>query len=217
MGVQIYVLERRTVTLLIDGSAQEIGTLRRSWKVTEIVSERAAEIDKAKTAYEGSAVPMAVMVADVAELPLATDPTSQISAHLVLGWDADRSSVTDFGWEYLPVLGYAVRREGSTKFELHEEKGGSLYPLSGARALELGIVDRKGRFVRKGQPTITGCRSVRHYITSYAQADCILSNGQTADILTAVEDGTLPLPAWYVGKRPVDVANYQTDCGPIQR
>jgi hypothetical protein len=55
------------------------------------------------------------MVADVSELPLAATPSRPTAAHLVLGWDADRSSVTDFGWDHLPVLGYAVKKDESTR------------------------------------------------------------------------------------------------------
>ena len=57
MGVQIYLLDRRTVTLLVGNHSQKIGTLRRSWKVTEIDGDRAAEIEAAKVniAREGGA------------------------------------------------------------------------------------------------------------------------------------------------------------------
>jgi hypothetical protein len=198
MGVQTYLLDRRKVTLLIAGQPVEIGTLRRFWKVTEIDSERAAEIEAAKASIAGKGAPPAVMVADAAEIPLAVEPSRPVSAHLVIGWDADRSSVTDFGWDYLPALGYAV----------HEERAGVLHPVTTSRAIELGIQDDAGKFQRRGQPSITECRSVRPYISSYAQADCTLSDGQTAEILTSVESGTLPDSTWYVGKRPADVARY---------
>jgi hypothetical protein len=212
MGVQIYLLDRRKVTLLVDGLVQEIGTLRRSWKVTEIDNERAVEIGAAKADLRGQAAPVAVMVADVTELPLAAGLGQPVSAHLVLGWDADRSSVTDFGWDYLPVLGYGVQTDSSAGYVLHEERGGALTPLTSARAVELGISDQAGKFLRQGQPTIVECRSVRPYISSYVQADCVLSNGTAAEILTSVKAGELPEIGWYTGKRPADVAHYaETD------
>jgi hypothetical protein len=208
VGVQIYLLDRRTVTLLVGNDPQKIGTLRRSWKVTEIDSERAAEIEAARANIAAEGAPVAVMVADVAEIPLAIEPSRPVAAHLVIGWDADRSSVTDFGWDYLPALGYAVRGTSSAEYALHEERAGVLHPVTTSRAIELGILDDAGKFQRRGQPSITKCRSVRPYISSYAQADCTLSNGQTAEILTSVESGTLPDSTWYVGKRPADVARY---------
>jgi hypothetical protein len=208
MGVQIHLLDRRKVTLLVDGLAQEIGTLRRSWKVTVIDSERAMEIDAAKAHLQGKAAPVAVMVADVTELPLPAGRGQLVAAHLVLGWDADRSSVTDLGWDYLPILGYAVQTNAAAGFSLHEEREGGLVPVTRSRAVELGIHDQAGQFLRLGQPLITECRSAHPYIAGYAQADCVLSNGRSVEILTSVETAILPEPAWYIGKRPSDVARY---------
>ena len=213
MGVQIYLLGRRTVTLLVGNASQKIGTLRRSWKITEIDGDRAAEIEAAKANIAGERAPVAVMVADVAEIPLAIEPSRPVAAHLVIGWDADRSSVTDFAWDYLPTLGYAVRGTSSAEYALHEERAGALHPVTTSRAIELGILDDTGKFQRRGQPSITTCRSIRPYISSYAQADCTLSDGQTAEILTSVESGALPDSTWYVGKRPADVARYPADGG----
>lgn len=187
MGVQIYLLEPKTVTLLVGGLPQEVGTLRRFWKVTEVDEKRSKEIDAVKSRLRGKATPMAVMVADVTELPLAADPSQQVAAHMVLGWDADRFSVTDFGWDYLPVLGYAVRTKASAEYVLHEEGAGGLSPIVRNRAIELGIHNRAGQFVRQGQPSIVNCLSVRPYISAYVQADCVLNDGRNAEILTSVE------------------------------
>jgi hypothetical protein len=208
MGVQIYLLEPKTVTLLVDGLPQEIGTLRRFWKVTEVDEERSKEIDAAKLRLEGKAAPIAVMVADGTEMSLAANPSNQVNAHIVLGWDADRSLVTDAGWDWLPVLGYAVMTGDAAKYQLHEESGTGLVPVSRARAIELGIHDTTGRFVRLGQPLITECRSVEPYIASYVQADCRLANGKTAEMLTIIRLGEMPEKAWYAGKRPSDVAHF---------
>jgi hypothetical protein len=213
VGVQIYLLDRRTVTLLVGTDPQKIGTLRRSWKVTEIDGDRSAEIAAAKANIVGEGAPPAVMVADVAEIPLAIEPSRLVAAHLVIGWDADRSSVTDFGWDYLPVLGYAVRGTSSAEYALHEERAGVLHPVTTSRAIELGILNDAGKFQRRGQPSITKCRSVRSYISSYAQADCTLSDGQIAEILTSVKSEMLPDSTWYVGKRPADVAHYPAGGG----
>jgi len=199
------------VTLFVDGIGVNIATLRRFWKVTEIDDARAAEIDAAKASLSGKLAPVAVMVADVTELPLASTPNMAAAVHLVLGWDEDRASVTDFLWEYLPVLGYAVKTIDSTGYALHEERDGLLYPMSESRAVVLGILDASGRFVRRGQPSITECRAVKPYINLYAEADCLLSDGRTVEILTSIGVGNLPTPSWYEGKRPADVAVYHGD------
>jgi hypothetical protein len=151
------------------------------------------------------------MIADVAELPLASAPSRAIVVHLVLGWDEDRASVTDFAWEYLPALGYAVKTIDSAGYALHEERGGLLYPVTESRALALGLLDAGGRFVRHGQPSITECRAVKPYINLYAEAQCLLSNGRIVEILTSIGAGSLPTPSWYKGKRPADVAIYHGD------
>ena len=208
MGVQIYLLDRRTVTLRVDDFLQEIGTLRRFWKVTEIDQERAKEIETAKANIIGKAAPMAVMTADTLEFPLATNPALLAQAHIVIGWDADRSSVTDFGWDYLPVLGFAVRIPGSTEYTLHEDRGGVLYPLAKSRAIEQGILGGEGQPVRHGQPLIVDCKLVKPFISSYVQAECVLTDGQAVELVTSIGSGAPPNPAWYVGKRPVDVERY---------
>ncbi len=211
MGVQTYLIDRRMVTLFVDGIGVEIATLRRFWKVTEIDNERAAEIDAARASLSGKSAPVAVMVADVTELPLASAPGMAAAVHLVLGWDEDRVSVTDFLWDYLPVLGYAVKTIDTTCYALHEERDGLLYPVSESRAMALGILEAGGRLVRHGQPSITECRAVKPYINLYAEADCLLSDGRTAEILTSIGAGNLPTPSWYEGKRPADVAVYHGD------
>jgi hypothetical protein len=211
MGVQIYLLDRRTVTLFVDDRAQKIGTLRSFWKVSEIDEARAAEMRAVEASLQGKAAPAAVMIAEVAELPLAAAPSKAIAVHLVLGWDEDRVSVTDFTWDYLPILGYAVKKVGTSSYALHQERGGLLYPMSKSRAFELGILDAAGRLLRRGQPSIIECRAVKPYIALYAEADCLLSDGRAVEILTSIEAGNLPAPAWYAGKRPADVAAYSAD------
>jgi hypothetical protein len=211
MGVQTYLLDRRMVTLFVGSVAVEIGTLRQYWKVTEIDNDRAAEIDAVKARLSGKPAPVAVMVADVAEMPLANAPGRAAAVHLVLGWDEDRSSVTDFAWEYLPVLGYAVKMIGSAGYALHEEQDGVLHALNESRASAIGIFDASGRFIRRGQPSIIECRTVKPYINRYVEASCLLSDGQSVEVLTSIGLGGIPLPIWYKGKRPADVAVYEGD------
>jgi hypothetical protein len=153
---------------------------------------------------------MAVMTADTLEFPLAANPAVLAQAHVVIGWDADRSSVTDFGWDYLPVLGFAVRIQRSTEYTLHEDRGGVLYALTKSRAIELGLLSEEGQPVRHGQPLIVECKLVKPFITSYVQAECILNDGQAVELVTSIRSSVLPDPAWYVGKRPVDVESYMS-------
>ena len=208
MGVQVYLLEQQTVKLSVEGLTQEIGTLRRSWKVTEFDHERSMEIGAAIASVRDDVAPVAAMLADVTELTLAREPHRSVAAHLVLGWDSDRSTVTDFGWDYLPVIGYAVMVNPSDAYVLHEETPEGLLPISRDRAVELGIYTSAGQFIRRGQPAIIGCSSVRSYITGYFEADCILSDGRTVNILTAKKSAGPPDTSWYVGKRPSDVARH---------
>jgi hypothetical protein len=63
----------------------------------------------------------------------------------VIGWDEGRTRVTDMGWDFLPVLGYAVRDPKSGVFVLHEEYGGILHPLGRERAIELGLTGPDGQ------------------------------------------------------------------------
>ena len=210
MGVQIYLLERKLVTLSVGGLEQTIGTLRRSWKITELNQEREREIEHAKAFVQVKPAPVAVMLADVADLPLdgGGNGRRHVAAHLVLGWDADRPSVTDLNWDYLPILGYAVREDVSALYVLHEEKKEGLSPITRHRAVELGIHNEAGDFIRKGQPEIVECKSVRSFITGYAEAECTLSDGRPAQILTSIDSTLIPTNAWYIGRRPSDVARY---------
>ena len=118
--------------------------------------------------------------------------SGSVSAHLVLGWDADRLEVTDFGWDYLPVLGYAVRNQGSDEYVLYEGIDDKLFALDEERAKELGILGQAGAAHWRSQPTIVECLSVKPFITNYTRADCMLSDGQAAEILTFVKPGSLP-------------------------
>jgi hypothetical protein len=212
MGVNTFLLDRRTATLLIGGSKQTVGTLRRFFKFTELGDERVAELDAAAHITPS---PAAALVVDISELPLASTPDKPVAAHLVLGWDEGRGSVTDFGWDYLPRLGYAVRDRANGEYTLHEERTGLLHPIDDLRARELDLLAAGGELIRHGQPRITTCRSVRSYIPGYAEADCTFNSGAENKLLVAVSDGQLPPKTWFVGKRPMDVERYRRNpAGP---
>ena len=211
MGVNTFLLDRRSVTLLVGGKKQMAGTLRRFFKLTELDEERHAEVEAAE---RDTYSPPAAMIMDVNEGRLADDPDRLVNTHLVLGWDEGRGTVTDYKWDYLPVLGYAVRNPGTAHFTLYEEKFGLLYPIDGSRARELGLIDDEGKMVRRGQPVITSAANVRPFLDRYADADCVMSNGATETMMTIIEDGQLPPADWFVGKRPMDVKKFAAARGP---
>jgi hypothetical protein len=209
MGIQTYLLGGTKVRILIGGVPVKAGTLRRFWKVTEIEAERATEISAAEARVRKKAAPALVMVADVDEMPLADKPDQLVPAHLVLGWDPDRFMVTDFNWDYLPVIGYAVRQSMSDNYELYEEVDGFLKSITIASAIEGNILSRRHKYILKASPTISQCYSVGAFISNFAQARCALNNGCQVDLLTAIPNNILPNSNWYIGKRTLDVTRYQ--------
>lgn len=211
MSVNTFLLDRRTATLMVGGTKQTVGTLRRFFKLTELDDERAAELEAAERTTQS---PAAVMLMDIHEIPLATEPEQPIAVHLVLGWDEGRGSVTDFGWDYLPQLGYALRDPSTQVYTLFERRDSRLHPIDAARAWELNLLDSADHLVRHGQPRITECRGVKPYISGYAEADCTLETGRDDKLLTATAENRLPPAAWFVGKRPMDVRRYPPPSKP---
>ena len=206
MGVNTFLLDRRTAVLSIGGSRQTVGTLRRFFKLTELDEERAAERAAAASITPS---PVAALIMDITEIPLATSPEQPVPAHLVLGWDDGRGSVTDFGWDYLPQLGYAVRDPATSEYTLYERREGLLHDIDSARARELGLIDADGKLIPNGQPRITACHSVKPYITGYVEATCTFNSGADDKLLVAASHDEPPPEGWFVGKRPMDVERYE--------
>ncbi len=202
--------------MVIAGSRHLIGTLRRSWKLTEINDERAAEISTVEESLKGSDLPAAVMVAEVVELPLFDAPGSRTAAHTVIGWEPNRYSVTDMAWDFLPVLGFALRPHGTDEFVLHEEREGGLVPMAAARAVEKSILDGAGRLLQHGQPLVTKCLAVKALTESCAMANCELADGRTVDLVTELRAGGLPPTSWYAGKLPSETKVFSCGCEPVQ-
>jgi hypothetical protein len=207
MGVDLFLLDRRKVTLSVGGIQARIGTLRYFCKSTCVDEGRAALLDAAEASVNPKTAPRAVMLEEGDEAR-STETYRPVTSHLVLGWDADRAYISDWEWDYLPVLGYAVRHPDSNKYTLCEKRGGMLHPIDFAKGEELGILSPDGRLVRRGQPVITECRSVQPYIKLYAEADCTLSDGRKVELFTPIQTVELPDASWYVGKRPIDVKRY---------
>jgi hypothetical protein len=208
MGVNIFLLDRRLAELSIGTSIHKIGVLRRFWKSTEIDEARATKIADAKAELGSNKAPAAVLISDISDLPLASSPNEEARSHLVLGWDADRYSVTDLGWDFLPVLGYAVRLPGSSVYKLHESRKELLHPMTRDTAIANRILSRDGKLLRRGQPLIHSCSAVRPYVERYAQAECVLDDGREVKIVTVLQNNALPTQQWYEGKRPADVEHF---------
>ena len=208
MGVNIYLLDRRPVRLSVAGVVQSVGAVRPSWKITELDEKRAAEVRASEEAVAAMPSPKAAMVADIFELPLGTKSGKQVRAHLVIGWDEGRTSVSDMKWDYLPILGYAVRDQHNDTFVLYEERDGILHQLDRKRALELSLTGPDGNLVTHGQPVVTACEHVRPFLDKYADADCTLSSGIKETLMTTIEGDELPPAGWFIGKRPMDLARF---------
>lgn len=204
MGVNIYVLERHRATLMVGDKAYEVGALRRFWKITELDFERNAELSRA--AKYAIPSPLAAMIAEPEEHPLAATG-APVKAHLLIGWDEERSTVTDAGWDYLPILGYAVRQKDGA-FILHEKTDKGLLPVDQERALSLGLITADGQLAQHGQPLISECRDVKPFIQGYAEADCTLASGQRERLLIGVIGEEIPSREWLVGRTPREAAEY---------
>ena len=211
MGVNIFILDRRPAKLVVAGVRQEVGSLRRFWKITELDEERAGELSAAEKVVAGRPSPKAAMVADMVEMPLGSSSGVEVRAHPVIGWDEGRTRVTDMGWDYLPVLGYAIRDSENGVFVLHELRDDALHRLDRERALQLGLTDSDGQLVDHGQPVITACEDVQPFLDRYADADCTLSNGSKQKLMTVIEGAELPSAEWFVGKKPMEVEKYPPD------
>lgn len=198
MGVNLYILDRRYVTLSIDDGRYQIGTLRLAGKLTE-QPRTTDSVD-----LHNLPMPVAVLVAEPNESRSFNGDT--IGAHVILGWDEDRNSVSDLGWDHLPILGYGVRDPSTGIYVLYNLRNGTLHPVPQAEASAKGLIDG-GRLIRMGQPTIAACDAVRPLDlgSPFAEADCVLSDGRQASILVELAGETLPDPAWLIGKRPMDV------------
>ena len=208
MGVNIYVLDRRTVRLSTGGVINDVGTLHRFWKITEVDEERNRELEELEKAVAGMPSPAAAMVADFNEFPPGDAAGRNVRAHTVIGWDEGRTTVTDLEWDYLPVLGYAVRDPQTEVFVLHELRDGVLNEIGRERAAGLGLTDTEGRLLPHGQPVVEECRAVRPFIPGYAEADCSFSDGRQQKLLIGVTGDELPQRSWLVGKKPAELGRF---------
>lgn len=149
--------------------------------------------------------PRAVMLAAPCEdaATIWGNPSIQ-KAHLVLGWDRGRFKTTDIHWDYLPVLGYAVREPSDDIYRLHEMSHGKLLPIDEARAVGLQVLNPQGELIRRGQPRIAECREVQPFIDNYAQADCVLEDGRHEKLLVELAGQALPPPSWLADWQEAD-------------
>ncbi|HQT43700.1 MAG TPA: hypothetical protein PLD79_06845 [Halothiobacillus sp.] len=139
MGVDLYLLNKRKTALVIDGKKTRIGTASRLCKLTEINEWRMATITATEAALAGQKMPKTVIIDIEYDMPMALSRET-LNARPVLRWADDRTRVTDFEWDDLPVLGYAIRDNESHAYTLYEKRFGKLYPVSVDRAIEVGIL-----------------------------------------------------------------------------
>ncbi|WP_419729620.1 hypothetical protein [Lichenicola sp.] len=201
MGVELFILDRRIIDLEIGDTHHVVGICRPIGKISEMTAGRAKAIADAAALP----APPAVMISTPSNLAL--EDGSLTSAHRVLGWDHDRSGVTDQGWDFLPVLGFAIRHSSKESYALHELLDDISRPVSRARGVELGLLDETGHLIRRGQPRITGCSSVQPFISGYAQAQVEMEGGRSEKLVIRAPRGSPP-PEWLVGQRPMDVESY---------
>jgi hypothetical protein len=167
-----------------------------------------AELEDWEAGLPKDASPKAVMLGDVEEKPLDTASGPKVRGHLVLGWDESRTRVTDYGWDYLPVLGYGVRDPETGTFVLHEEHDGILRKMSHCRAIELGLIALDGKLMALGQPVITSCESVAKCTDGLCEAACVFANGRRETIIIRVSGRAIPKPDWLLGKTPMEAEHF---------
>lgn len=202
VGVGVYLLDRRAVTLGIGGQMFEIGTVRYLGKSTEIDYRRAAEI---KAAQQIQPSPVAVLMATSDDFRTAEG--HPVQGHRILGWDDGRAYIGDLDWDYLSTLGYGVRDASSDIFALHDLVGDALRPMNAAQATERGlIVD--GQLARRGQPIIVECLQTRPTFSGYAEADVILADGRRKQLVIRIESDGLPDARWLIGRTPREAEHY---------
>jgi hypothetical protein len=208
LGVNIFILTPIQVEIEVCGLRQQIGTLRRFGKLTELDEQSSAEMRALEALLGQLIAPIAAMNADIIQNELEGGSRNPIKAHEVIGWDEDRTHVLDLNWDFLPTIGYAVQDHDRRVLVLHEKTSGGLRPVTQNQATASGLIDSAGRLVRQGQPKILECWNVRQVMTGYADANCRLENGETHRLLTATAEGEIPPSAWFVGKRQRDVRLY---------
>ena len=207
MGVNLFLLDRRTARLSVGGVVQDVSTLRRYYKLTELDLDpaRDEEIERSAEAVSDLPSPKVAMNPDISDIPTADG--REVTAHLVLAWEPGRTQVADFYWDYLKQIGYAVRNDAGD-WELMEYVDGTLFPMPLERAVDLGLTDADGHLLQQEPTVIAECLGVSEIFTGYARADCILSTGARQELMVAVTGDRLPPPGWFVGKRPGSLPPY---------
>ena len=201
MGVNLYTLDRRTVKLLVGSTEHKVGSLRRSWKLTEMDAERGAELEASERAAQSHSSTPAALIVDPVEFDSGHPDRAVVHAYRVIGWEPGRTRVTDWYWDYLPTLGYGVRDQQTGAYVLHEDVGGKLKPISPERARAAELLDAQSNLIQRGQAVIRECRSVRAFVDRFAEADCLLSDGSEHALATEIAGGVLPPASWYRGKK----------------
>lgn len=186
MGVNHFILDRRTLDLTVGGVAARVGILRNIGKVH---SNTADIIDVARRTWQGRQTPGLVLVpGHGAQYPG--------SAGLVLGWERGLVSTVDFDWSGLPELGIALRGDDGG-LELRSQAAPEV-PLTPAAAVAAGLLDADGRISRWRRPRITTAEVVPGWLERHDNPSSlgvverqhhtlrvVLDNGATQDVMVA--------------------------------
>jgi hypothetical protein len=218
MGIQLYLLGSRKTSFFIEDHSFQIGTLKRFYKSSEITPYRESQMAAVAAQVKAKPAPKAVMMESADESPyhlrLKSAPTRPANAHLLLGWERDRSSISDYKWDYLPVLGYLVESPTTGWLELYDENDGYLQLTSYKSAIKNGILNKAGQMDYFSQPGISKCLSLTGIGADHVTADCLLDNGELESLIVKVRNDNRPPLDWFSGKKPSQVVHYNMEDQP---
>ncbi len=220
MGVNLYVMTRRTEPMVIGDVLVPLHILHKTMKLTEMTKADAGDLAalraKARTGIGGGrlAVRPAKDMEDVL-IKVGDHPGALVKGHgrPVYGWDNDLTDVPDLDFGHLNVVGYAlpdVSGPGSILFEVVERSGPTavLSPMSEARAVDLGILTEQHRLVMFEQPAIKSVESTQDMPeVGLWFAEVTLENGRAATISGVLNEDWIAMTdkTRLVGWRPLFV------------
>lgn len=228
MGVSLYIVRAgKRCRILVGDQSVVVGALERMpWKLSAESDLNLRVRENLETRAAKSGFSPAAVIVD-AQYSNLKNLDGRSACGLLLGWEDNRTSVSDYYWDHLPELGYLVR-DPNGALVLHEKRSDALLvPMDVARAQELGFMGSNGRLIIRGQPKVVACTSVRRFLEpreiitqegesfaapGYLSAACTLENGSHFDLLMKIdnvlEDDQIPHPDLLLGKTPREVLEF---------
>lgn len=221
MGVNLYVMTRRTEPMVIGDVLVPLHILHKTMKLTEMTKADAGDLAalraKARTGIGGGR--LAVRPSrDTEEVLIERDehPVVRLKAQgrPVYGWDNDLTDVPDTDFGHLNIVGYALPDltgpGGSMLFELVDRSGPTAVVrlMSEARAVELNILTAQRRLASFEQPSIQSVLSTQDLPeVGLWLAEVMLSNGRAATLSGALNEDWIAMTdkTRLVGWRPLFV------------